>query len=116
MRAGAGRPKGASTPWSARCCRSSAAEDRQLPLYRLLDRIADPTLDEKYCDTLCVAILPQMHSRMPATMILKPLHLMSDAELQKLREVELEHRRQVALGRDHLRVANEDPGNDTEDS
>jgi hypothetical protein len=81
----------------------------ELPLYRLLDRIADPTLDERYRDTLCVAILPYMHSRMPTTMIVKPLHLMSDAELQQMREAELEHRRQVALGRGRLRVANEEP-------
>jgi hypothetical protein len=66
-----------------------SAEGRQLPLYRLLDRIADPTLDEKYRDTLCVAILPYMHSRTPTTMIVKPPHLMSDAELQQMREAEL---------------------------
>jgi hypothetical protein len=85
------------------------AEDQQLPLYRLLDRIADPTLDQKYRDTLCVAILPYMHSRLPATMVIKPLHMMTDGELQQMREAELEHRRQVALGRGHLRVANEEP-------
>jgi hypothetical protein len=49
-----------------------------------------------------------LHSRMPTTMIVKPPHLMNDAELQQMREAELEHRRQVALGRGHLRVANEE--------
>jgi hypothetical protein len=51
---------------------------------------------------------------MPTTMIVKPLHLMSDTELQQMREAELEHRRQVALGRGHLRVANEGPSDGTE--
>lgn len=63
---------------------------RQLPLYRVLDRIADPALDEKYRDTLCVAVLPYLHSRMPATMVIKPLRLMSDEELEQMRQAELE--------------------------
>jgi hypothetical protein len=71
----------------------------KLPLYRLLDRIADPTLDERYRDTLCVAILPYMHCRMPTAMIVKPVHLMSDTELQQMHEAELERCRQVAWSR-----------------
>jgi hypothetical protein len=40
-----------------------------------------------------------LDSRMPANMILKPLHPMSDMELEQMREAELEHRCQIALGR-----------------
>lgn len=59
-----------------------SAEDRQLPLYRLLDGIADPTLDPKYRDFLCIACLPYLHGRMPSvSLIVKPPHLMTDAEL-----------------------------------
>lgn len=108
MRPGSGRPKGIHTPHRIRrgtrlpateIVPKLTAADRQLPLYRLLDRIGDPTLDEKYRDTLCVAVLPYLHSRMPATMVIKPLHLMSDEELQQMRQAELEHLRQVELGR-----------------
>jgi hypothetical protein len=66
-------------------------------LYRLLDRIADPTLDPKYRDFLCIACLPYLHSRMPSVMLVKPPHLMSDQELAETRRVMLEHRKQTAL-------------------
>jgi hypothetical protein len=39
-------------------------EDRQLPLYRLLDRIADESEDIRYRDALCIAVLPFMHGRL----------------------------------------------------
>lgn len=81
-----------------------AAADQQLPLYRLLGRIADPSLDAKYRDSLCVATLPYLHSRMPSVLIVKPPHLMTDEELEATRRAELEHLRQVELGRNHLHV------------
>ena len=75
------------------------ARDQKLPLYRLLDRIADPELNERYKDTLCVAILPCMHSRMPSFSVIKmPFH-MTDDELLETRRILLEHRQQTALGR-----------------
>ena len=40
-----------------------AEEDQQLPLYRLLDRISDESLDAKYSDLLCISVLPFMHPR-----------------------------------------------------
>ena len=102
-RPGAGRPKGAKDRQPrkgtvrAEVLPKLAAADRQLPLYRLLDRIADPTLDEKYRDSLCVAVLPYLHARMPTTMVVKPLHLMTDEEFEATRRAEIEHLRQVEL-------------------
>ena len=105
-RPGAGRPKGSKdraprkVTVRAEVLPKLAAADRQLPLYRLLDRIADPTLDEKYRDTLCIAVLPYLHARMPTTMVVKPLHLMTDEELEATRRAEIEHLRQVELSGD----------------
>lgn len=81
-----------------------SAEDRQLPLYRLIDRMHDETLDPKYRDFLAIACLPYLHSRMPSVLIVKPPHLMTDEELEATRRAELEHLRQVELGRNHLHV------------
>jgi hypothetical protein len=63
----------------------------------LLHRIADPTLDEKYRDFLSVACLAYLHLRMPSVIVVKPPHLMSDAELEATRRAEIEHQRQVEL-------------------
>ena len=81
-----------------------AETDRQLPLYCLLDRIDDPSLDPKYRDVLSIACLPYLHSRMPSVLVVKPPHLMTDEELAETRRAELEHQRQVALGRGQLRL------------
>jgi hypothetical protein len=86
-RRGAGRPKGRKDSEPRRnsalvtALPVMAERDQKLPLYRLLERIADPTRNERYKDTLCVALLPYMHSRMPSVMLVKPPHLMSDQEL-----------------------------------
>jgi hypothetical protein len=41
--------------------------DQKLPLYEVLDRVRDETLDPKYRDLLRIQILPYMHPRLPAT-------------------------------------------------
>lgn len=105
-RPGAGRPKGSKDRGPrkgtvrAEILPKLAAADRQLPLYRLLDRIADPTLDEKYRDSLCVAVLPYLHARMPV-LVVKPPFLMSDEELEATHRAQLEHLRQVELSHGH---------------
>lgn len=81
-----------------------AEPDRQLPLYRLLDRIDDPSLDPKYRDMLCIAVLPFMHPRTFSRLTAKPFFMMTDQELAEVREAELEHERQVSLGRGQLHV------------
>ena len=85
------------------------ADDRQLPLYLLLDRIADESLDPKYRDALSIACLPYLHSRMPSVLVVKPPHLMTDEELEATRRAELEHHRQAALGRSNMHMVNEEP-------
>lgn len=77
-------------------------------MYQLLDRIADPALDPKYRDFLCIACLPYLHSRMPSVMLVKPPHLMSDQELAETRRVMLEHRKQTALS-GHVEVKDGSP-------
>jgi hypothetical protein len=84
-----------------------AEPDRQLPLYRLLDRIADESLDPKYRDVLAIACLPYLHARMPATLIVKPEYLMTDEELVEVRRAQEEHERQVALGRGQVHLVKE---------
>jgi hypothetical protein len=59
-----------------------------LSLYRPLARIADPALDEKYRDSLCVAVLLYLHSRMSSVLAVKPPHLMTDEELEATRWAE----------------------------
>lgn len=62
--------------------------DRQLPLYRLLTRIADESEDIRYRDALSIACLPCLHSRLVSNMVVKPAYLMSDEELQQVRAAE----------------------------
>ena|SRR6516162_1995487 len=81
-----------------------AEPDHQLPLYRLLDRIADDSLDPKYRDVLSIACLPYLHAKMPGNLTAKPEFLMTDEELIEVRRAQEEHEKQVALGRGHLRM------------
>jgi hypothetical protein len=78
--------------------------DQKLPLYELLDRIRDPTLDPKYRDLLRIQILPYMHPRLRSDLTAKPFYLMSPEELEKVEQAQLEHETQVARGRGHLRL------------
>jgi hypothetical protein len=51
------------------------------PLERLLARIEDQTLDAKYRDQLCIAVLPFVHARPVATLTAKCSFEMSDDEI-----------------------------------
>ena len=79
-------------------------QDRQLPLYRLLDRIADESLDARYRDVLCVQVLPFLHSRLSPNLSAKPPFLMTDAELDETMKAQLEHEKQVSRGKGHLHL------------
>jgi hypothetical protein len=104
VRRGAGRPPGARNKRTVltEILPQLAAQDRQLPLYRLLDRIADESLDARYRDVLCIQVLPFLHSRLRSDLTAKPPYLMSDDELEKTYEAQLEHERQVKKGRGQL--------------
>jgi hypothetical protein len=78
--------------------------DWQLPLYRLLDRMADESLDPKYRDVLAIACLPFLHPRMPTTLAVKPAYLMTDQELAEVARAQDEHERNVVAGRAQLRL------------
>jgi hypothetical protein len=74
VRRGAGRPPGARNKRTVltEILPQLAAQDRQLPLYRLLDRIADESLDARYRDVLCIQVLPFLHSRLRSDLTAKP--------------------------------------------
>ena len=103
---GGGRPKGVKNKKTilAEVLPKLAEADQQLPLYRLLDRIADLDLDAKYRDLLCIATLPFLHAKPRSDLTAKPPHLMSTAELIAVRQAEEEHQRQLQRGRPALRL------------
>jgi hypothetical protein len=101
-----GRPKGSKNKKTilTEVLPRLAEADQQLPLYRLLDRIADPELDAKYRDLLCIATLPFLHARPRSDLTAKPPHLMTTAELYAVRAAEEEHQRQLKRGKPALRL------------
>jgi hypothetical protein len=105
-RPGAGRKPGSKNRKTvlAELLPKLAAEDVELPLYRLLRRIRDPEIDERYRDVLAIATLPFLHPRMRSDMTAKPFFMMSLEEIDQVEKAELEHAKQVARGRGHLRL------------
>jgi hypothetical protein len=105
-RPGAGRPKGSRGKLTvlAEMLPKLAAEDAELPLYRLLRRIRDPDVDERYRDVLAIATLPFLHPRMRSDLTAKPFFMMSPEELNQVEQAELEHEKQVARSRTHIRL------------
>jgi hypothetical protein len=106
-RPGAGRKKGSrdvAPRMRAEILGHLEEVDQKLPLYELLDRVRDETLDPKYRDLLRIQILPYMHPRLRSDLTAKPFYLMSPEELEKVERAQLEHEKQVARGRGHLRV------------
>jgi hypothetical protein len=81
-----------------------AEGDDELPLYALLRRTRDESLDPKYRDRLRIAVLPYLHPRAFSRLTAKPFYMMTDAELEETRQAQLEHEKQVARGRGHLQV------------
>jgi hypothetical protein len=105
-RPGAGRPKGrlGKRTVLTELLPRLEAEDAELPLYRLLRRIRDPGVDEKYRDVLAIATLPFLHPRMHSDLTAKPFYLMSPEEIDQVEQAQLEHEKQVARGRAHIRL------------
>jgi hypothetical protein len=101
-RPGAGRPKGRLgrrrlrpeelhlvriSPLERLLARISPLERllaRISPLERLLARIEDQTLDAKYRDQLCIAVLPFMHAKPAITLTAKCSFEMSSDELDMI--------------------------------
>jgi hypothetical protein len=77
---------------------------QELLLYGLLRRIADDTLDDRYRDVLRIACLPFLHPRPRSDLTAKPAFMMSDEELKQTRAAEIEHEKQLRLGRGHLHL------------
>lgn len=107
-RPNAGRPKGRRDKRTVLMELLPALDesDRQLPLYRLLTRIADESEDIRYRDALSIACLPYLHSRLVSNMVVKPAYLMSDDELQQVRDAEIQHEKELRKGR-HLHLIKE---------
>jgi hypothetical protein len=105
-RPGAGRPKGRRSKRTvlAELLPKLEAEDAELPLYRLLRRIRDPEVDERYRDVLAIAALPFLHPRMRSDLTAKPFYLMNPEELEQVEQAQLEHEKQVARSRGHIRL------------
>jgi hypothetical protein len=105
-RRGAGRPKGSKNRniALAETLPRLAEQDQQLPLYRLLDRIADEALDPKYRDLLCISVLPFLHAKPKSDLTAKPPYLMSTEELHAVRAAEEEHQRQLRRGKPALQL------------
>ena len=105
-RRGSGRPPGSRNKRTvlAELLPRLAEPDRELPLYRLLGRIADESLDPRYRDVLSIACLPYLHSRLSPNLSAKPPYLMSDQELDETLKAQQEHERQVKKGRGHLHL------------
>jgi hypothetical protein len=105
-RPGAGRPRGSKTrrPALPEVLPKLAEQDQPLPLYRLLTRIADPTLDERYRDALCIAVLPFLHPKPRSDLVAKAPFQMTDAELQQVLQAEQAHQLQLRRGKPVLQL------------
>jgi hypothetical protein len=105
-RPGAGRPRGRRDKRTVlmEILPALAESDRQLPLYRLLARIADEGEDIRYRDALSIACLPYLHSRLVSNMVVKPAYMTSDEELQEVRAAEIQHEKELRRGRGHLHL------------
>jgi hypothetical protein len=105
-RRGAGRPKGSKNKRVvlAEALPKLAEADQQLPLYRLLDRIADEQPDPKYRDLLCISVLPFLHPKPRSDLTAKAPHQMTTEELYAVRQAEEEHQRQLLRGKPALKL------------
>jgi hypothetical protein len=105
-RPGSGRPKGSKNKLTrlAEVLPKLAEEDRQLPLYRLLDRISDDALDPKYKDLLCIAVLPYLHPKPRSDLTAKAPYQMTTEELLQVREAQEKHQRQLRRSKPGLRL------------
>jgi hypothetical protein len=85
-RAGSGRPQGSRGKRSkaADLVARAKAEARELPVDRLIRRLNDKQLDEKYRDQLAIAVAPYTAPRLSSVAITKRPAEMSDEEIAQL--------------------------------
>ena len=83
LRPGAGRPRGSKNRRTLAVLEQATAEDLELPLPRLLRRMNDPLLDERYRDALAAIAAPYCHAKQATVTRLKRLSEMTDAELDQ---------------------------------
>ena len=85
-RAGAGRPPNAKNKRSkaAALVAKAKAEALEMPVDRLLRRVNDKQLDEKYRDQLAIAVAPYTAPRLSSVAITKRPAEMSDEEIAQL--------------------------------
>jgi hypothetical protein len=101
-RNGAGRPKGALGKRSkaADLVARAKAEALEMPVDRLLRRVNDKQLDEKYRDQLAIAVAPYTAPRLSAVAITKRPAEMSDGEIAELIGLVEEDMLRLGIGRD----------------
>jgi hypothetical protein len=104
-RNGAGRPKNARDKRPRRTLSRdllarAKAEALELPVDRLLRRLNDASLDEKYRDQLAIAVAPYTAPRLSSVAITKRPAEMSDEEIAQLIGLTEEDMLRLGIGRD----------------
>jgi hypothetical protein len=102
-RKGAGRPPGAKskTPEERRLFRAHAKrEGLELPVDRLIRRMNDVRLDERYRDQLAIAVAAYTAPRLNAVSLAKRPAQMSDQEIAELIGLTEEDMLRLGIGRD----------------
>jgi hypothetical protein len=102
-RAGAGRPKNSKSKRRPETLERLKTAGQELPLERLLRRMADETESERYRDSLAIAAAPFLHARLTAIATPKTTFEMSSEEIEQLLYRELEHARRQG----HLELVRE---------
>jgi hypothetical protein len=102
QRKGAGRPRGAKsrTPEERRLFHAHAKrEGLEMPLDRLIRRVNDASLDERYRDQLAIAVAPYTAPRLSSVAITKRPAEMSDEEIAQLIATTEQDMLGLAIGR-----------------
>ena len=101
--AGSGRPKGAKDKRPRRQAafvEQAKREALELPVDRLLRRMNDPALDEKYRDQLAAQVASYTAPRLNAVSVSKRPAQMSDEEIAELIGLTQEDMLRLGIGRD----------------
>jgi hypothetical protein len=101
-RAGAGRPPNAKNKRSkaAALVAKAKAEALEMPVDRLLRRLNDAALDEKYRDQLAIAVAPYVSPRLNSIAVTKRPREMTDQEVAALLGVTTEDLLRLGVDRD----------------
>jgi hypothetical protein len=96
QRPGAGRPPGARNKIRRKpaILQRLKAKGRELPLDRLLRRMADKSESERYRDSLAIAAAPFVHPRLSSLTSPMATYEMSTEQLRGVLQREAEHARQ----------------------